>query len=137
MSSEKSDCVGEEYPEKMGSGTNKMTCDFTGKPTTSAFAAAIVSFVEGLGPLKREAKAQLSFGVKRKFLWLWAYEKTPDATLYLNVTLDHVFDHEGVHAVTQVSTNRWNHQVEVKSESIATSEWLRDLIREGYDFASQ
>lgn len=33
--------------------------------------------------------------------------------------------------------NRWNHHVEVKSEAIANSGWLQDLIRQGYEFASK
>ena len=59
--------------------------------------------------------AQVSYAVNRKFLWMWAYEKTADGTLYINITLDHPEDYPGIHRVTQVSRHRWNHHVEVKS----------------------
>ena len=34
---------------------------------------------------------------------MWAYERTGDGTLYLNVTLDHRQDDEHIHSITQVS----------------------------------
>ncbi len=119
----------------MVAGSNKMISDFSGKPATNAYAAAIAAYVVSLGQVTREAKAQVSFAVKRKFLWLWAYEKTPDGTLYLNVTLDRELSDPHCHSVTQVSKNRWNHHVVVKSEAAATSEWLKGLIFAGYEFA--
>ena len=121
----------------MAQGTNKMISDFTGKPATQSYASEIEAFTTGLGPVDVERKAQVSFRVKRKFLWLWAYERTVDGTLYLNVTLDRRVEEPDVHNITQISTNRWNHHVEVKSRSIATSDWLHALIREGYEFASR
>lgn len=114
-----------------------MTCDFTGKPQTQKFAEHIVRYVESLGEVVREKKAQLSYGVQRKFLWLWVYEKTPDGTLYLTVCLDKELASKHFHYVKQVSAHRWNHHVEVKSEDIATSAWLKELLREGYAFASR
>lgn len=119
----------------MPSQSNKMISDFSGKPRTQSYFASIAAFTTGLGQVKTTHKAQMSFSVKRKFLWLWAYEKTADGTLYLNVTLDRRIDDPHFHNVTQVSTNRWNHHVEVKSEEMANSEWLHNLIREGYKFA--
>jgi hypothetical protein len=119
----------------MTSGTNKMTCDFAGKPTTEAYFEAIADFTRSLGQVDCQRKAQVSFSVKRKFLWMWAYEKTADGTLYLNVTLDRRNEDPHIHNVTQVSAHRWNHQVEVKSSHTATSGWLHDLIRQGYALA--
>lgn len=119
------------------SATNKMTANFNGKPRTLAFYSAIAAYVEALGQSKKEVKAQVSYAVNRKFLWLWAYEKTPDGTLYLTVCLDKKLEDPHFHYIKQVSTNRWNHHVEVKSEEIATSEWLHKLIAEGYEFAKK
>lgn len=121
----------------MTSASNKMISDFTGKPTTESFYTAIAEYTASLGPVTRETKAQVSFSVNRKFLWLWAYEKTTDGTLYLNVTLDQELDDPHFHNVSQVSKNRWNHHVEVKSDATANSKWLRDLIRQGYEFACE
>lgn len=117
--------------------SNKMISDFTGKPRTRSYYASIAAFTTGLGPVDTTSKAQVSFSVKRKFLWLWAYEKTADGTLYLNVTLDRRIDDPHFHNVTQVSSHRWNHHVEVKSEAIANSDWLHALIRDGYEFAQR
>ncbi|GAA5144630.1 hypothetical protein GCM10025768_00640 [Microbacterium pseudoresistens] len=111
-----------------------MTCDFTGKPRTQTYADALVEFTEGLGPVTTERKSQLSFGIKRKFLWLWTYEKTADGILDLSVTLDREIDDEHFRSVTQVAKNRWNHHVVVHSRAEATSGWLHDLIRNGYEF---
>ncbi len=117
--------------------SNKMISDFTGKPKTDAMHQEIDSYVTFLGQVLREDRAQVSYKVNRKFLWLWAYERTSDGTLYLSVMLDHVVEDPGIHKVTQVSANRWNHSVEVKSLETATSDWLRTLINEGFDFASK
>ena len=119
----------------MSADSNKMISDFTDKPATRSFFDAIAEYTASLGEVNQELKAQVSFSVNRKFLWLWAYEKTPDGTLYLNVTLDRRNDDRRFHDVTQVSKNRWNHHVVVKSESAANSHWLHGLIRDGYEFA--
>ncbi len=121
----------------MASDSNKMISDFTGKPATQSFFTAIADYTASLGQVTEETKSQVSFAVNRKFLWLWAYEKTADGVLYLNVTLDRKIDDPHVHKITQVGKNRWNHHVEVKSEAIANSEWLHDLIRGGYEFAQR
>lgn len=121
----------------MTDDSNKMISDFTDKPKTQSFFNAIAGYTASLGEVDKELKAQVSFSVNRKFLWLWAYEKTPDGTLYLNVTLDRKNSDRRFHDVTQVSKNRWNHHVVVKSESTANSAWLHALIQDGYDFARQ
>ena len=116
-------------------GTNKMTGDFAEKPATRSFFEAIDGFVRSLGPCTREVKAQVSYSVRRKFLWMWAYEKTSDGTLYVTVCLDREVEDARFHYVKQVSENRWNHHVVVKSERTAGSEWLHRLIRAGYAFS--
>ena len=112
-----------------------MTGDFREKPTTQSFFEAIDAFVGSLGPCTREVKAQVSYAVRRKFLWMWAYEKTADGTLYLTVCLDKELEDKRFHYVKQVSKNRWNHHVVVKSERVAGSKWLQRVIRAGYEFA--
>ena len=89
----------------------------------------------GLGEVKREFRAQVGYTVNRKFLWMWAYERTADGTLYLNVALDHREDFPGVHRATQVSPRRWNHHVEVKSLETVSSRWLGELIKKGFEFS--
>ena len=69
--------------------SNKMISVFSDKPKTNAHYRAIDSYVMALGSIRKEFRAQVSYAVNRKFLWMWAYEKTADGTLYINITLDH------------------------------------------------
>lgn len=117
--------------------SNKMVGHFEGKSRTNCFYQTIDAYVQTLGEAKKTIKAQVNYAVKRKFLWLWAYEKTPDGTLYLTVQLDRSWEHPNFHYVKQVSANRWNHHVVVKSEETATSDWLRQLLAEGYQFSQK
>lgn len=117
--------------------SNKMISDFSAKPTTGSFYRAVDECVMSLGPVTREHRSQVSYSVNRKFLWMWAYERTGDGTLYLNVTLDHRQDDEHIHSITQVSPHRWNHHVVVRSLQTATSQWLRALISAGVEFSSR
>lgn len=48
-----------------------------------------------LGSIRKEFRAQVSYAINRKLLWMWAYEKTADGTLYINITLDHPEDYPG------------------------------------------
>jgi len=114
-----------------------MIGNFAGKPKTQAFLSSIAAYVQELGPSKQEVKAQVSYSVNRKFLWLWAYEKTADGMLYLTVCLDKKIDDPHFHYVKQVSKNRWNHHVEVTSWQIVNSDWLHRLIDAGYEFAQK
>jgi hypothetical protein len=77
--------------------TNKMTADFSDKPKTQSYFEAIDEYVMSLGKVTREKKAQVSYSVNRKFLWLWAYEKTADDTLYLTVCLDKKLNNPNYH----------------------------------------
>ena len=51
--------------------------------------------------------------------------------------LDRPVEEPHVHHIDQVSANRWNHHVVVKTLEAAQSDWLRELIRAGYEFASR
>ena len=72
----------------MPATSNKMIGDFSGKPASNAMYAAIESYALSLGSVTKHLTAQVSFSVNRKFLWVWAYERTSDGTLFLNVRLD-------------------------------------------------
>lgn len=120
----------------MAASSNPMTCDFTSKPATQAQFEAIAEFTTSLDDVTVERKAQVSYAAKRKFLWMWTYERTADGVLYLTALLDRQLDEPRVHEVTQVSAKRWNHHVVVKSSSTATSAWLRDLIRAAHEFGA-
>jgi len=117
--------------------SNKMTADFSDKPMTEKLANTVIDRVEALGPSRRERKAQLSFGVKRKFIWMWTYERTADGTLYLTVTLDKKRHGAHFHYVKEAGPHRWNHHVVVKSAEQIESAWFRDLLEDGYAFSAK
>ncbi len=121
----------------MPTASNKMIGDFSGKPATAGMYTAIESYVISLGSAEKHLTAQVSFSVNRKFLWIWVYEKTSDGTLFLNVRLDRPLEDPHFHRISQISANRWNHHVVVKTMEAAQSGWLRDLIRAGYEFAAR
>ncbi|PIF02256.1 MAG: hypothetical protein CR996_00765 [Draconibacterium sp.] len=121
----------------MSTISNKMMGTFTSKPKTQQYFEIIEDYVTSLGECKKEIKAQASFSVNRKFLWLWTYEKTSDGTLYMTVCLDKQLNNPHFHYVTQVSPNRWNHHIVVKSEETARSDWLQQLVQKGVKFAKK
>ena len=112
----------------------KMTGDFSRKPQTMALAEKIIALVQSFGPSRQSIAGQMTFGGKRKFLWLWTYGHTADGTLYVTVCLDQKIDNDNFHYVKQVSRNRWNHHVVVKSSEQIDSPWFRHLLEAGYAF---
>ena len=117
--------------------SNKMTADFNDKPATEKLANKVIDLVEALGPSHRDRKAQLSFGVKRKFIWMWTYDRTADGTLYLTVTLDKELRGTHFHYVRKAGPHRWNHHVVVKSSEQIESAWFRSLLEDGYVFSAK
>lgn len=113
----------------------KMTGDFASKPQTMALAEKVIGMVKALGPSRQEVKGQMTFGGKRKFLWMWTYGHTADGTLFLTVCLDRAVESPHFHYVKQVSPNRWNHHVVIKSSEQIESSWFRDLVEAGYAFS--
>lgn len=115
--------------------SNKMISQFDGKPKTESYRQLIDVFVSSLGETKKSLTSLISYSVKRKFLWMWAYEQTPDGMLYLTVLLDEPLEGEHFRYVSQVSKNRWNHHVVITSAQMCQSQWLQSLIRSGYEFS--
>jgi hypothetical protein len=75
--------------------------------------------------------SQVRFGARRKFAWVWLYnvtKKNPSGVLHLMLRLDHRVDDPGIREITQVSKNRWNHQIVVRSVEDAGAPWLQELI---------
>lgn len=115
----------------------KMTADFSSKPRTEALAKEIISLVTLLGPSHQETKAQLTFGGKRKFLWMWTYGHTRDGLLYVTVCLDREIQASHFKYTKQVSPHRWNHHIEVHSTAQIESAWFKNLIKAGYEFSNR
>lgn len=104
---------------------------FEGKPGTRAIFDEIKRRIDAAAPNQIEVGSQISFGSERKFAWVWLYnvsQRNPDGILHLSLRLDHEVEDERIRDVTQVSNNRWNHQIVVRSLDEARAGWLGDLI---------
>ena len=117
-------------------GTNKMIGRFENKPQTQAIFNKVDSYIHSIGNVEIEIKSQISYKLQRKFCWMWSYEKTKDGTLFLAFLLDEKIDASFIHAVTQVSKNRWNHNVVLKSLEDAEDPNLREALSKSYHFAN-
>ena len=115
----------------------KMTGDFKDKPQTMSLAERVIRMVDSLGPSRKEVKGQMTFARKRKFLWMWTYGHTADGTLYFTVCLDRAMESPHFHYVKQVSPNRWNHHVVIRSFEQIDSSWFRELVEAGYAFSGR
>jgi hypothetical protein len=113
---------------------------FLDKPISRAIFQEISNFISGLGNFDMSISKQISFGVKRKFLWFWLYnvtQKDPNGTPHLMIRLDEHHEDPHIRQTEQISKNRWNHQIIVSSLEQAQSAWLRKLIQKAYEFASK
>lgn len=118
-------------------GTNKMTGTFEGKPETLRYFQYIDAYIRPLDGVETEVKSQISYKVFRKFLWMWSYEKTADGTLFLSFLLDKKIKNSFIHGVSQISKNRWNHSVVIKSAEDAQCDELKNALLQSYRFASK
>lgn len=113
---------------------------FAGKPQTRPLFDVIAERIAACGPSELEVKSQISFGVERKFAWFWLYnvtKKNPSGVLHLMLALDEPVEDSHVREVTQISKNRWNHQIVIRSMDDASSEWLGELIEKAYEYGSR
>jgi hypothetical protein len=113
---------------------------FAGKPDSYAVFEVLAGRIGALGPSEIEVKSQISFAVTRKFAWFWLYnvtQKNPSGVPHLMLAIDRKASDRHVREVTQVTKNRWNHQIVVRSMDDANSEWLGDLMAEAYAFGAK
>lgn len=83
--------------------------------------------------------AQISFGVKRKFAWVWLYNITganPEGTVQIMLALNERVDEPPVYRVTQLGKASWSHLVVVHSIDEARDPKLPALIRAAYRYGS-
>ncbi len=67
---------------------------------------------------------------------MWSYDHIADGTLYVTICLDRELHGPHFHYVRQVSTNRWNHHVVVRSVEQVQAQWFRELLELGYAFSN-
>jgi hypothetical protein len=104
---------------------------FEGRPESAKIFDILADKIERLGGAEVTVGSQISFGRKRKFAWFWLYnvtKKNPSGVPQLMLALDHERSSEHTRLVTQAGNKRWNHQIMVRSEADARSEWLGELL---------
>jgi hypothetical protein len=112
---------------------------FEGKPLSYEHFKAIYQKVRSLGNFDVTVKSQISFSVNRKFAWFWLYNVTkanPNGVLHVMLCLDRPVEDRHVRDISQISRNRWNHQIVIRTLRDANSEWLRKLLEAAYSFGS-
>lgn len=110
---------------------------FDGKPETRAIFSAVHDRIAALGPSEMTVASQISVGAKRKFAWFWLYnvtKKHPDGVLHLMLAIDRQIDDPHIRDISQISANRWNHQIVIRTIDDARSEWLGDLLELAYAY---
>ena len=110
---------------------------FEGKPDTSEIFEAVFARVRALGAFEVAVASQISFGIDRKFAWFWLYnvtKKNPSGILHVMLRIDRRFDDPHVRNIEQVSKNRWNHQIVLRTLDDAQSSWLGDLLEAAFGF---
>lgn len=113
---------------------------FDGKPVTHQIYREVEKRIRRLGPAERTIKTQISFGVNRKFAWVWLYNvtrKNPNGILHLTLALDHDAEDPHVRDISQVSKNRWNHQIVIRTLDDARSDWLGELLEHAYRYGAR
>ena len=113
---------------------------FDTKPETYEIFKAVFRQVGSLGPFEVTVASQISFGVRRKFAWFWLYNvtrKNPSGILHVSLRMDEPVEDPNIRAVTQISKNRWNHQIVVRTLNDAKSAWMRRLLEASYGFGSR
>jgi Domain of unknown function (DUF5655) len=104
---------------------------FEGRPESAKIFDILADRIERLGGAEITVGSQISFGRKRKFAWFWLYNVTktnPSGVPQLMLALDQELPSEHTRLVTQAGKKRWNHQIMVRSEADARSEWLGELL---------
>ena len=113
---------------------------FDGKPQTYEIFKAVHDYLNALGPLQVAVASQISFAVNRKFAWFWLYnvtESNPNGILHAMLRVDRKIDDSHVRNIEQISKNRWNHQVVIRTLRDAQSKWLYRILKAAYEFGSK
>lgn len=110
---------------------------FEGKPDTHEIFRVVAERIEALGSNTVEVRSQISFAVERKFAWFWLYnvtKKNPSGILHLMLAIGDRVDEPRVRQVSQISGNRWNHQIVIRTLEDARSDWLGELLIGAYEY---
>ncbi|WP_069167229.1 DUF5655 domain-containing protein [Nocardia altamirensis] len=123
----------------MSDGERRVREYFDGKPHSLDIFQLLRGLIEQQGPCEMSIASQISFGVTRKFAWIWLYNITganPEGTVQIMLAMNEERDEPPVYRVTPIGKSRWNHLIVVHSMDEARDPRLRALIREAYRYGS-
>lgn len=115
--------------------SNRKPADlFAGWPGTFELFNEIRKFLESLGPVTIETtRMQVSFGVIRKFAWVWLpqmyIKKQPVNSLTLTFAVDYPIEHPQIKQKVEPRPGRWTHHVVIKKNTDfndTVRQWLRE-----------
>lgn len=112
---------------------------FAGKPESREIFEVIAARIAEQGPSEVSVASQISFKVNRKFAWFWLYNvtrKNPSGVPHLMLAIAKRMEDPHVREINQISKNRWNHQVVVRTVDEARSVWLGESIAAAYQYGS-
>lgn len=110
---------------------------FEGKPGSRRIFDILAERIEALGDSKMTIGSQISFGRRRKFAWFWLYnvtKKNPDGVPHVMLSLDQERNSEHVRDVSRIGKQRWNHQIVIRTEDDARSEWLGEYLSRAFEY---
>jgi hypothetical protein len=107
---------------------------FEGRPRSLALFQHVRLYIESLGPVKVEAaKTQVSFGMKRKFAWVWLpqmwIKKQPEESIVLTFALPRRVEDRRIKEAVEPRPGRWTHHLVMQKEADLDSQvrqWLRE-----------
>jgi hypothetical protein len=110
---------------------------FEDRPESRRIFDILADRIEDFGGAEITIGKQISFGRQRKFAWFWLYNVTitnPNGVPHLLLALDQEKPGEHVRDVSKVGRHRWNHQIVVRTESDARSQWLGQYLALAYEY---
>ncbi|MFI6866164.1 DUF5655 domain-containing protein [Nocardia sp. NPDC050406] len=112
---------------------------FEGKPHSFEIFTVLRELIDQRGACEMSVGSQITFGVRRKFAWIWLYNVTkthPEGTVQIMLAMAERLDGPPVYRVTQIGASRWNHLVVVHSLDEARDPALAELVAAAYRFGS-
>jgi adenylate kinase family enzyme len=120
-------------------GTFAVESLFEGYPRSLALFQHIRRYIESLGSVKIEAaKTQVSFGMKRKFAWVWLpqmwIKKQPRDSIVLTFSLPRRVEDPRIKQAVEPRPGRWTHHVVIQKEADLDDQ-VKQWLKEAYSQA--
>ena len=123
--------------EPREAGEQRLERLFAGRPEALRLFHVVREFVESLGPVAMAvAKTQVSFGMVRKFAWVWLPQlwtkKRAEQSVTVTFCLDRRVSDPRIAGAVEPRPGHWTHHVVIEGEA-DLDDALRGWLREAYD----